>query len=436
MPGHPVGRLTSLARLESLAPRGMKLGLAAIDALCERLGRPERDVPSVLVAGTNGKGSAAATLSAIATASRVRTGLYTSPHLHRAGERIRVEESDLSDEELDQVLERAFRAADAAPEIPATYFEMLTAAAFLAFSARGLDLAVLEVGLGGRLDATNVSPAALSLVTSIGLDHVEELGPTVASIAREKAGVFRRGRPALVGWVEAEADSALADAARETGAFLHEAVEELTISDATTSIDGTRFSLATPVGRYTLATPLPGVHQAKNVALAARAAELLSAALPGLRREAIPVGAAATRWPGRLEKLTARGRAVLLDGCHNAPGAAALALFLRDGGLAGRGRLVFGAMADKDVEAIAAILFPAAASVRLVTAPSPRAATAGDLARRTAAVRPDALPRESLEAALRELLAEPDPAPIIVAGSLYLVGEARSLILSGRLEDE
>jgi dihydrofolate synthase/folylpolyglutamate synthase len=414
----------------------MKLGLAAIDALCERLGRPERDVPSVLVAGTNGKGSAAATLSAIATASRVRTGLYTSPHLHRAGERIRVEESDLSDEELDQVLERAFRAADAAPEIPATYFEMLTAAAFLAFSARGLDLAVLEVGLGGRLDATNVSPAALSLVTSIGLDHVEELGPTVASIAREKAGVFRRGRPALVGWVEAEADSALADAARETGAFLHEAVEELTISDATTSIDGTRFSLATPVGRYTLATPLPGVHQAKNVALAARAAELLSAALPGLRREAIPVGAAATRWPGRLEKLTARGRAVLLDGCHNAPGAAALALFLRDGGLAGRGRLVFGAMADKDVEAIAAILFPAAASVRLVTAPSPRAATAGDLARRTAAVRPDALPRESLEAALRELLAEPDPAPIIVAGSLYLVGEARSLILSGRLEDE
>lgn len=436
MPGHPVGSLTSLARLESLAPRGMKLGLAAIDALCERLGRPERDVPSVLVAGTNGKGSTAATLSAIATAARLRTGLYTSPHLHRAGERIRVGESDLSDEELDRVLERAFRAADAAPEIPTTYFEILTAAAFLAFSARGLDLAVLEVGLGGRFDATNVAPAALSLVTSIGLDHVEELGPTVTSIAGEKAGVFRPGRPALVGWVEAEAGSALADAARETGALLHEAVRELTISDTTTSIDGTRFSLATPGGRYTLATPLPGAHQAKNVALAVRAAELLSAALPGLRREAIPVGVGATRWPGRLEKVTARGRAVLLDGCHNAPGAAALALFLRDAGLAGRARLVFGAMEDKDVETIAAILFPATASVRLVTAPSARAATAEELARRTAAVRPDALRRESLEVALRELLAEPDPAPIIVAGSLYLVGEARSLILSGRLEDE
>ncbi|MEO8347649.1 MAG: Mur ligase family protein, partial [Acidobacteriota bacterium] len=364
MPGHPVGRLKSLARLESLAPRGMKLGLASIDALCARLGRPERDVLSVLVAGTNGKGSAAATLSAIATAARLRTGLYTSPHLHRAGERIRVDEADLSDEELDSVLERAFRAADAAPEIPATYFEILTAAAFLAF--RGLDLAVLEVGLGGRLDATNVSPAALSLVTSIGLDHVEELGPTVASIAREKAGVFRPGRPALVGWVEAEAGLTLADAAAEAGALIHEAASELTISDLMTSVDGTRFSLATPDGRYALATPLPGAHQARNVALAARAAELLSADLPALRRDAIPSGIAATRWPGRLEQLKARGRPLLIDGCHNAQGAAALALFLRDGGLAGRARLVFGAMADKDVEAIAAILFPSAASVHLV----------------------------------------------------------------------
>ena len=431
MPGRPVGRLTSLARLESLAPRGMKLGLAAIDALCERLGRPEREVPSVLVAGTNGKGSVAATLSAIATAGGLRAGLYTSPHLHRAGERIRVAEADLSDEELDSVLDPVFRAADAAPEIPATYFETLTAAAFVAFATHRLDLAVLEVGLGGRFDATNIAPATLSLVTSIGLDHVEELGPTIGSIAREKAGVFRRGRPALVGWVEVEAALALADTARESGALLHEAARELTISGAATSVDGTRFSLATPEGRYAIATPLPGAHQVENVALAARTAEFLD-----VGRDAIPVGAAATRWPGRLEKLTARGAMVLLDGCHNAAGAHALALFLRDAGLEGRARLVFGAMADKDVEGIAAILFPAAATVRLVPAPSRRAATPAELARRTAGVRLDALPRDGVEAALRELLAEPDPAPIIVAGSLYLVGEARSLILSGRLEDE
>jgi dihydrofolate synthase/folylpolyglutamate synthase len=415
----------------------MKLGLAAIDALCERLGRPERDVPSVLVAGTNGKGSAAATLSAIATAAGARAGLYTSPHLHRAGERIRVEEADVTDEQLDDVLARVFRAADAMPEIPGTYFEVLTAAAFLAFSERRLDLAVLEVGLGGRFDATNVAPASLALVTSIGLDHVEELGPTVASIAREKAGVFRRGRPALIGWVEPEAASALAGAARETGAILHDAARELVVSDRTTSIDGTRFALATPVERYALATPLPGAHQARNVALAVRAAELLGDALPGLSREVVATGVAATRWPGRLEKTVVRGRTVLLDGCHNAEGAAALALFLRDAGLAGRVRLVFGAMADKDVEQIAAILFPAAASVRLVTAPSARAATAAELARRTAAARPDAVASRDVESALRELLAEPHAAdPIIVAGSLYLVGQARSEILSGRLEDE
>lgn len=429
-------RLASLSRLEALSPRGMKLGLAAIDALCERLGRPERDVPSVLVAGTNGKGSAAATLSGIATAAGARTGLYTSPHLHRAGERIRLEEADVSDEELDGFLARVFRAADAAPGIPGTYFEILTAAAFLAFSERRLDLAVLEVGLGGRFDATNVAPASLSVVTSIGLDHVEELGPTLASIAREKAGVFRRGRPALVGWVEPEAASALAVAARETGAVLHDAARELVVSDRTTSPEGTRFSLATPAGKYALATPLAGGHQARNVALAVRGAELLEDALPGLSPEAVASGVAATRWAGRLEKMTVRGRTILLDGCHNAEGAAALALFLREAGLAGRVRLVFGAMADKDVEEIAAILFPSAASVRLVAAPSPRAATAAELARRTASARPDAVASPSLEGALRELLAEPGPAPIIVAGSLYLVGSARSEILSGRLEDE
>jgi dihydrofolate synthase / folylpolyglutamate synthase len=413
----------------------MKLGLAAIDALCERLGRPERDVPSVLVAGTNGKGSAAATLSAIATAAGARTGLYTSPHLHRAGERIRIAEEDVTDDELEEILARVFLAADTAPEIPATYFEILTAAAFLAFSARSLDLAVLEVGLGGRFDATNVAPASLSVVTSIGLDHVEELGPTLASIAREKAGVFRRGRPALVGWLKPEPASALLGAARETGALLHEAEREIVVADRTTSVDGTRFSLGTPLQSYALKTPLAGAHQARNVALAVRAAELLGEALPGRSREAVASGVAATRWPGRLEKVKARGRTVLLDGCHNAEGAAALALFLRETGLAGRVRLVFGAMADKDIEEIAAVLFPAASTVRLVTAPSPRAATAEELSRRTAAVRPDAVASPSLDFALRELLDEPDPAPIIVAGSLYLVGAARSEILSGRLED-
>ena len=140
----------------------MKLGLGAIDALCERLGRPEWQIPAVLVAGTNGKGSVAATLSAIAAAGGVRAGLYTSPHLIRVGERIRVCESDLSDEELDSALQPVLRAAEAPPEIPVTYFEALTAAAFVAFAERALDLALLEVGLGGRFDATNVASPGMS----------------------------------------------------------------------------------------------------------------------------------------------------------------------------------------------------------------------------------------------------------------------------------
>jgi dihydrofolate synthase/folylpolyglutamate synthase len=414
----------------------MKLGLVAIDSVCERLGRPEAAAPSVLVAGTNGKGSVAAMLSAIAAAAGVRAGLYTSPHLARAGERIRIEEADVSDGELDAFLSPVFDAADARPEVSLTYFEALTAAAFFAFSERNLDLAVLEIGLGGRFDATNVAPARLSIVTTIGLDHVEELGPTVEAIAREKAGVFRAGRPALIGACPDEARLALTRVARETGALLHDAADEISLGDVTTSLEGTRFRLTTPLNRYQLATPLPGAHQAANAALATRAAELLSGELHGFEEGAIARGLAATRWPGRLEKLRVRGHTVILDGCHNPQGAEALARFLRDTNLAGRARLVFGAMADKDVEQMSAILFPSVATVHLVTAASPRAATAEDLLRRTAHARSGSIAAPDVGSAFAELLRDPDPAPIIVAGSLYLVGEARERLLSGRFEDE
>jgi dihydrofolate synthase/folylpolyglutamate synthase len=416
----------------------MKLGLAAIDSVCQRLGRPEQAAPSVLVAGTNGKGSVAATMSAIAAASGLRAGLYTSPHLARVTERIRIGEADVTEEELEAVLDPVFRAADAAPEIPVTYFEALTAAAFLAFAERRLDLGIYEVGLGGRFDATNVSPAAFSIVTSIGLDHVEELGPTIESIAREKAGVFRFGRPALIGACVDGARQALEEAARQAGAVVHDAAREVTISELVTSLDGTRFRLTTPQGRYELATPLAGAHQAANAALAARAVELLADRLPALSSRSIASGVAATRWPGRLERLSVRGRVVLLDGCHNPQGAEALLRFLHDVDLAGRAVLVFGAMADKDVERMAAILFPFVAAVRLVTAASPRAATVEELYRRTVSARSDSVPVASVEAALAGFLDGPatDAPPIIVAGSLYLVGEARTLLLSRRFEDE
>lgn len=412
----------------------MKLGLAAIDALCERLGRPERRVPSVLVGGTNGKGSTAAMLSSIAHAAGLRSGLYTSPHLSHVTERIRREERDMPPGELDAVLERVFRAADAAPEIPVTYFEAMTAAAFVAFGERPLDLAVLEVGLGGRFDATNVTPARLSAVTSIALDHVEELGTTVAAVAREKAGIFRPGRPALFGGSDPEAREVLRGAAEALGAAFHDVASACARSQEEASLEGLRFFLVTPERGYAISTPLTGLHQADNAAVAVRAAELLAGDFEGLTADAITAGLAGVRWPGRLERFVLRGRDVILDGCHNPDGAEALVRFLEGAGVASRARLVFGAMADKDVERIADILFPRVAGVSLVGVASPRAATPAELARRVATIRPDARPEESVAAALRRLLSDAGSAPIIVAGSLYLVGEARALLLAGSLE--
>jgi dihydrofolate synthase / folylpolyglutamate synthase len=409
----------------------MRLGLDSIDRLCERLDRPERRVPSVLVAGTNGKGSTAATLSAIAAAAGLQAGLYTSPHLIAVTERIRIGEADISPAELDGVLGVVFAASDETPRIPLTYFEALTAAAFVAFAEQRLALAILEVGLGGRLDATNVAPASLSVVTSISLDHVEELGPTVASIAREKAGIFRRGRPALVETRLEQARVAFRTVAAETGAVLHEMSDETSLTIEEISFVATRFRLRTPERLYALSTPLLGQHQASNAATAARAAELLEADVR-ITAEAIVRGVRAVRWPGRLESFRVGGRPVLIDGCHNPDGAAALARFLERAGI--EADLVFGAMADKDIGAMVGALAKSVGQILVVPIDSPRAATTEEVRRRVSESRPDARPVRGLEAALRELLSRPGGKPIIIAGSLYLVGQARALLLSGRLE--
>ncbi len=423
----PPSALPHLERLESLGQRGMKLGLAAIDAVCERLGRPERRVPSVLVAGTNGKGSAAATLSSIADAASFRVGLYTSPHLESVTERIRIGRDDVRAEALDGALGAVFAAADRAPAVPLTYFEAMTAAAFLHFASLGLDLAILEVGLGGRFDATNVAPAVLSAVTSISLDHMEDLGGTVAAIAFEKAGVFRSGRPAVVASRLPEVVAVFREAAARTDAALHLLAEEVSIEVEASGLDGARFRLTTPSGRYALSTPLPGAHQVENAAVAVRAAELLAPAFR-IGSEAIVSGVAAVRWPGRLERFERAGRTILLDGCHNPGGAEALARFVAASGR--RADLIFAAMADKDIESMGAALAPAVRRVRFVSAASPRAADPAELERRFGA-RGDARAADGIAPALDELLRDPAAELIIVAGSLYLVGEARGLLLEG-----
>lgn len=405
----------TLARLE---PLGMRLDLAPFRRLLAALGNPQERVPCVLVGGTNGKGSAAALLTAIGCAAGYRTGLYTSPHLEETRERIRVDGLAIASLELDRLVDLVVAAV---PEEPPTPFEALTAAALVAFAEAGVELAVLEVGLGGRLDATNAVEPVLALVAEIGLDHQELLGPTVEAIAREKAGIFRAGVPAFA-WVSDPAAAAgLAAAAAERGVELELLREAWEVATVAAGPAGQRVRLSGPTGSRQLALPLAGAHQLGNLALAVAAAEDLTVSGWPRLVDAIPRGVAGCRWPGRLESVALPGgRRVLLDGAHNAQAAAALAAALRAQGepLA----LVFGALADKDAAAMAAALAPLAREVYLAPPASPRALPVAALAvlpaLRGATAFADA------PAALDAALAGGQPL-VVVSGSLYLVGEAR-----------
>ncbi|HEY8022615.1 MAG TPA: Mur ligase family protein, partial [Thermoanaerobaculia bacterium] len=317
-----------LELLHDLEVFGIKLGLEGPRRLLAALGSPEAELPVVLVAGSNGKGSTSAFLAAMAGAAGYRTGLYTSPHLETVEERLRLDGRAIAPERLGGLLERVIAAAGG--ERP-TYFEALTVAAFLWYAEERVDLAVVEVGMGGRLDATNTASPLLSLITPISLDHQQHLGETLALIAREKAGILRKGRPAIA-WIEDEEPAAaVAQAAAELGADLTWGMERARIEAVSArGWDGQTVDLATGERRYRLAPSLLGTHQAKNLALAVLAAERLAAlGFPRLDAAAIAKGAAACRWPGRLEAVALPGGLrVLLDAAHNEGGAQALADFL------------------------------------------------------------------------------------------------------------
>jgi dihydrofolate synthase / folylpolyglutamate synthase len=395
--------------------------------LLAQIGDPQLRIPAVLVAGSNGKGSTSALLAAMATAAGYRTGLYTSPHLESVEERLRLDGRPIETGRLGGLLAGIVGIADPPP----TYFEALTIAAFQWFAEEEVDLAVIEVGMGGRLDATNLADPILSLITSISLEHREFLGDTLAAIAREKAGILRPGRPALT-WVEApEAMEALRQAADELGTDLRSAPGLLrlegTESDGWT---GQRVRLATPGGRYDLRTALLGAHQQRNLGLAVLAAETLAGAgFPRLDREAIAAAAAACRWPGRLEPVELPGgHHVLLDAAHNAEGAEVLARFLDERG-GGPVDLLFGVLQDKDAGAMLSLLAPRARHLVLTTPASPRAVPPVDLAGRLGpreglAVEPD--PGRALDRLLE--LSGRDGGTAVVCGSIYLIGEIRKAL--------
>ena len=413
-----------LTRLEGL---GIKLGLERARDLLVRMGEPQRRFPSVLVAGTNGKGSTSSFLAAMAGAAGLRTGLYTSPHLESVEERLRIDGRAIDSGRLGAILEDLVGLAERETGSPPTYFEAVTLAAFRWFAEEQVDLAVLEVGLGGRLDATNLADPILSLITPIGFDHREFLGDTLAAIAREKAGILRSGRPALA-WIEdAEPAESAQTVAGEVGADLRFASRDTRIESVEPhGWAGQRIRLATPTQEYDLETALLGDHQAKNLGLAVRAAEsLASQGFDRLDAQAIAAGAAACRWPGRLEPiLLPGGRRVLLDAAHNADGATVLARFL--GRLGEPVDLLFGVLADKDYGEMLPRLAAHARHVVLTRPASPRAKDPAELVallggREGILVEPD--PLHALDRALAlggEVL--------VACGSIFLVGEIRKAL--------
>ncbi len=369
----------SAAALLGLERFGVRLGLGTIRALLAALGEPQRRFPALLVAGTNGKGSTSALLASIAGAAGYRTGLYTSPHLEDVEERCRIDGAAVDGARLGAAIDAVLAAARRLPS-PPTNFEALTAAAFLIFAEEELDLAVLEVGLGGRLDATNAAEPLLSVITPIAFDHQEHLGPTLAAIAREKAGILRPARPAVV-WIEAEEAAATVGAiADELGTTLRFANRETAALTAVGhGLDGQRVRLRTRELDGELALQLLGEHQARNVALAAAAAvELRHHGFAALDWPAIQRGVRRCRWPGRLEPVgLAGGRTVLLDGAHNPAGVAEVGAFLRQWGKPID--LVFGALADKEVGDMLPPLAAHAGRIILTRPESPRALPPAEL---------------------------------------------------------
>ena len=393
---------------------GVRPGLARVRDLLARLGNPQERFEAVLVGGTNGKGSVSATLASMLVASGRRTALFTSPHLTRFAERFVVNRAELPDI---QVAGGLARVRPHAKDVKASFFEVVTALAALLFAEAGVDVAVMEVGLGGRLDATNALDPALSVVTNVGLDHTEILGETVAAIALEKAGILRAGRPAVVGAV-GEA-LAMLDAG---GADVWALGREAEYSAESLGWAGWRVRLDSPLGEVGFDTPLLGDHGARNAALAALAAQRL-----GIGALAIREGAAGTVWPGRLERLRWQGRDVLLDGAHNADGARALADALHNLGWQ-KAPLIFGAAQGKDHAGMARALEELASEVILTRALlSPRSADPQELRRWFSVnTRTADSPAEALA-----LLPE---GPALVAGSLYLIGELRPLLLGEKAE--
>lgn len=414
----------TLNHIYSLRRFGIRPGLGRIATLLERLGNPQERLRVVHVAGTNGKGSTAAFLASIMTAGGYRTGLFTSPHLTRFTERIRIDGTEISEDEVCRLTERVMAVA---PE-GTTFFEMVTAMTLLHFAGEQVDIAILEAGMGGGSDATSAAAGILSVITPVALDHCQWLGDSLESIAREKAGIIRPGRPVVLADQPAEVLAVMGERCMDLNSRLVRFGSDFSASWGMNGLDYRGLERVLPG----LAPGIGGRYQAVNAATALAAAELLAAGRP-LGDETLRHGIAQARWPGRMEYFAGPPR-IILDGAHNPAGAEALA-----DSLAGvpRRRLIVvaGVMGDKDAAGILAPLLPLADEVVAVTPAVERGLPSAELAalcfqRGVTAADGGPVP-EGLTLARRSA-AEDDL--VLVCGSLFTVGEARSVLLSLRFE--
>ena len=382
---------SSLAWLDSLQGTGIRPGLGRMRAILRALGRPQHAYPSIIVAGTNGKGSTSATLNSILLESGYRTGFYTSPHLVDLRERWTIGGAMIEPAFLDECIE-AMREGSGRAGIVPTYFEALTLIAFVAFARARCDVAVLEVGMGGRLDATNVVRPIASVITPIGIDHTEYLGNTIRKIAAEKAGVIHRGAIALT----SNDDPVILEVLRKRAARFGARLIHVTSGHD---------------------TPLAGDFQRRNAGLAVRAAQELMPRLPKITGETIERGVAKTRWRGRLERIEVAGKQIWIDGGHNPHAIDVIAPFI-EREIASPRLLVFGVMSDKDYGPVTARLYPLFDRIITTEPYPPRSAKAAELASVERAI---AIPDP--DDAFRRALAEPERT-IVITGSLYLAGAA------------
>ena len=429
-----------LADFERTASHGHEFHLDRMGLLLGALGNPHLGRPTVHVAGTKGKGSTAAMFASVLQVQGHRVGLYTSPHLHSAVERIQVCGRPIAGADFAALVEHAWPVMERANQEggagSVTTFELLTTLAFLHFKKAGADFQVIEVGLGGRLDSTNVVEPDVCVITPLSLDHTEILGPTVAAIAREKAGIIKPGVPVVTAPQPPEAIEVLRRIAAERDATLTEVSRSYAWRRLSGDLRGQRFSLAGPSGTRQLWIPLLGGHQVENAATAIAALDILAQQGHHVSEDAIQEGLRAVQWPGRLEVLSEAGPLILADGAHNPHAASRLVEAVEDirrlhqPSSHGRVILLFGALTGHDLPGVLAKLTKLKPIVVAIRTTHPRAKPCEDVAKAAMDTGLEvAFQSEDVASAVRRAITMAKPEDIVLAtGSLSVAAEVRAAV--------